>query len=61
MTMLIGSQEAAERLGISQRRIRRLCQTGQIPARKIGRDWLINPECEEFVERYERKEEEDHD
>ncbi len=56
MTMLIGSQEAAERLRISQRRIRRLCQTGQIPAQKIGRDWLINPECEEFAERVERKE-----
>ena len=33
--------EAAQRLGISARRVRSLCRRGIIPASKLGRTWLI--------------------
>lgn len=34
--------QAAERLGISPRRIRVLITTGRLPAQRLGRDWLID-------------------
>jgi excisionase family DNA binding protein len=39
---LIGTKEAAERLGVSQQRVQALIKSGQLPAEKVGRDWLIN-------------------
>lgn len=33
--------EAARRLGISPRRVQRLCADGRLPAEKWGRDWRI--------------------
>ena len=42
MDELINTAEAAQRLGISEDWIRKLCAQGRIPgAKKIGRDWLI--------------------
>jgi excisionase family DNA binding protein len=38
---LIGTKEASERLGISQQRVQALIKSGQLPAEKVGRDWLI--------------------
>lgn len=35
--------EAAERLGMTDSGVRRLILTGRLPARKIGRDWIIKP------------------
>ena len=34
--------QAAEILGLSPQRVRALCAQGRIPARKIGRDWMID-------------------
>ena len=38
---LLGTKEAAEKLGISLRRVQQLVETGTLPAQKIGRDYLI--------------------
>jgi len=40
---LIGTAEAAERLGVSQDRIRALIKAERLPAQKMGRDWFIDP------------------
>jgi len=37
----ITTTEAALRLGITPRHVRHLIKTGQLPAVKAGRDWLI--------------------
>lgn len=42
MTPLTVAQ-AAERKGVTSRRIRALCESGRLPAQKVGRDWLIDP------------------
>lgn len=33
----------AQRLGLSERTIRELIYKGEIPARKFGKQWRINP------------------
>ncbi len=38
----ITTQEAADLLGVSARRVRALIQSGRLPATKYGRDYLIN-------------------
>lgn len=38
---MITTREAATRLGVSLRRVQALVATGQLPATKMGRDWLI--------------------
>jgi excisionase family DNA binding protein len=38
---MITSTELAERAGVTQSRVRQLCLAGKLPARKVGRDWLI--------------------
>lgn len=39
---LITTKAAAERLGISARRVRALVETDRLPASRIGRDLLID-------------------
>lgn len=39
---MLTTEGAAERLGISQRRVRALIAQGRIAAERIGRDWLID-------------------
>ncbi len=34
-------KEAADRLGISDRRVRKLLEEGRIKGRKLGRDWVV--------------------
>lgn len=34
--------QAADRLGISPRRVRQLIKVGALTARRVGRDWLID-------------------
>ena len=46
---LIGTKEAATRLSISQQRIQALIKNGQLPAEKVGRDWLIKESDLELV------------
>ena len=41
--MSLTTQQAAERLGITTRRVRALITSGQLPATRHGRDWDIRP------------------
>jgi excisionase family DNA binding protein len=41
MNNLIGTKEAAEKLGVSLRRVQQLIELGRLPAKRIGRDYLI--------------------
>ncbi len=41
MNKLIGTKEAAEKLGVSLRRVQQLIELGTLPAQRIGRDYLI--------------------
>jgi excisionase family DNA binding protein len=41
MNKLIGTKEAAEKLGIGLRRAQQLIELGTLPAQRIGRDYLI--------------------
>ncbi len=46
---IIGVQEAAAELGLSIARVRRFCETDRIPARKIGKTWVIfSSDLEDF-------------
>ncbi len=49
---LITTTEVAGRLGINQSRVRQLILAGDLPARKFGRDWVID---EEDLARYEKQ------
>ena len=40
---MIGTTEAAKRLGISSNRVRALIDSGRLKAQKIGREYAINP------------------
>jgi len=40
---LIGTAVAAQRLGVSQDRVRALIKAGRLPATKLGRDYFIDP------------------
>jgi excisionase family DNA binding protein len=33
--------KAADRLGLTVAMVRRYCKEGQLPAKKIGRDWTV--------------------
>jgi excisionase family DNA binding protein len=49
---VLTTTEAAKRLGLSAVRVRALCEAGELPARKVGRDWLIELEA---IVSFERK------
>jgi excisionase family DNA binding protein len=51
MSKGLTSTEAAERLGVSTARVRRLVLDGRLPAKKFGRDLVI---YEEDLESFER-------
>jgi len=40
---IIGTTEAARRLGVSDARVRALIESGRLKAVKIGGAWLIDP------------------
>jgi excisionase family DNA binding protein len=46
---LLGTKEAAARLEVSQQRIQALIKNLQLPAEKVGRDWLIKESDLELV------------
>lgn len=46
---LIGTKEAAEKLGVSQQRIQALIKDGRLPAKLVGRDYIINEDDLELV------------
>lgn len=41
---MITTQQAADKLGLSLRRVQALITAGRLPASKVGRDWLIRPQ-----------------
>ncbi|MFC2022821.1 helix-turn-helix domain-containing protein [Chloroflexota bacterium] len=38
---MYSTEEAAEKLGLSQAHVRLLVRTGIIKAKKVGRDWVV--------------------
>jgi excisionase family DNA binding protein len=40
---LIGTAVAAERLGVTQGRVRALIRAKRLPAKQLGRDYFIDP------------------
>jgi excisionase family DNA binding protein len=53
MKDLISSKEAAEKLGLSLRRVQALITSGRLPAQKIGNSYVVNEKDLELVK--ERK------
>lgn len=41
---MIDTETAAQTLGITERAVRKLIESGTLPAKKIGGKWLIHPE-----------------
>lgn len=41
MENIYSTKEAADKLKLSQAHIRRLMESGQLPGKKIGRDWIV--------------------
>jgi excisionase family DNA binding protein len=39
---MLTTKTAAERLGVTTRRVQALIASGRLPAERIGRDWLID-------------------
>lgn len=50
---MLTTKEVAERLGVTVRRVQALIQDGNLPAEKVGRDYLIKEKDLKLVE--ERK------
>lgn len=53
-------KDAAERLGVSQQRVRSMLRSGQLDGRQIGKQWLISPSSVEVYASSNRGEPEDH-
>jgi excisionase family DNA binding protein len=49
MKNLISSKEAAEKLGLSLRRVQALITSGRLPAQKIGNSYVVNEKDLELV------------
>jgi excisionase family DNA binding protein len=49
MKDLISSKEAAEKLGLSLRRVQALITSGKLPAQKIGNSYVVNEKDLELV------------
>jgi len=49
MKNLISSKEAAEKLGLSLRRVQALITDGRLPAQKIGNSYVVNEKDLELV------------
>ncbi|MDQ3712804.1 MAG: helix-turn-helix domain-containing protein [Acidobacteriota bacterium] len=46
---LLSTSEVAERLGVTSIRIRAMIRNGNLPAQKIGRDYVVKESDLEFV------------
>jgi excisionase family DNA binding protein len=46
---IIGTTEAARRLGVSTTRVRVLIESGRLKATKVGSAWLIDPKALDAV------------
>lgn len=49
MDNLISTKEAAEKLGVSLRRVQALVTSGRLPAQKIGNSYVVREEDLELV------------
>ncbi|MGI5325520.1 helix-turn-helix domain-containing protein [Actinomadura nitritigenes] len=49
-TVEVSAAEMAEAMGASREYVRRLCRDGRLPARRIGRTWLIEIERNRVAE-----------
>uniref|UniRef100_A0A6M3LBY9 Putative DNA binding, helix-turn-helix domain containing protein n=1 Tax=viral metagenome TaxID=1070528 RepID=A0A6M3LBY9_9ZZZZ len=38
---MLSTAKAAKALGVSVRRVQAMCESGRLPADKVGRDWVI--------------------
>lgn len=52
MTDLLSTAEAAASLGVSVRRVRQLIAEGKLPARQVGRDYVIEAQSLDGVRVY---------
>lgn len=50
MKTMLTTKEAGVALGISTRRVRQLIAEGRLPAKKVGRDYVIDPRGLKAVE-----------
>lgn len=42
-------KQAAKELQVSQRTVQRMCERGEIPAKKVGRQWRISADYKEHL------------
>lgn len=49
---LLNTQQAAEKKGVTVRRIRALIDEGKLKAEKVGRDWIIEETELEKIQTY---------
>lgn len=47
--------EAAERLGVNERRVRQLIGLGRLSAYKVGRQWIVDPTAVDQMRRVDRR------
>jgi excisionase family DNA binding protein len=52
---VIGTDEAAARIGVSVRRLTAMIRTGIVPAQKIGRTWVLSESDVIRISNLERK------
>ena len=45
MTYLLNTAQAARALGLTPGRVVQLIHAGRLPAEKLGRDWVIDPQA----------------
>ena len=48
-TELLTTSEAADRLGLTVRAVQKMIEVGRLEARKVGRDYLIDPSALENI------------
>lgn len=48
-------REVASNLNVTERTVRRMCERGDIPAVKAGRQWRIYPDWEKYLEHSQKK------
>jgi excisionase family DNA binding protein len=48
---LLTTAEAADRLGLTMRAVQKMIEAGRLEARKVGRDYLIDPAALENIPR----------
>ena len=42
MTTQLTTKDMATRCGVTNRQVQRWCKSGELPAQRIGRDWIIS-------------------